>query len=167
MISKIKINKVRLCILTILIAFKTFLNPVNAIELDEKTRTVTLEESGKTTILTPEQVKRGKRLFNNSCAQCHNGGITKTNPNIGLEPESLSKATPARDNINSLIDYIKNPTSYDGATSIAELHPSIKSAEIFPKMRNLTDEDLFAIAGHILIQPKIESEKWGGGKIYY
>ena len=43
----------------------------------------------------------------------------------------------------------------------------IKSAEIFPKMRNLTDEDLFTIAGHILLQPKIVSEKWGGGKIYY
>ena len=27
--------------------------------------------------------------------------------------------------------------------------------------------DLFAIAGHILIQPKVVNEKWGGGKIYY
>ena len=143
------------------------INSAYAIELDEATRTVTLEESGKTIILTPEQVKRGKRLFNNSCAQCHNGGITKTNPNIGLELESLSSATPARDNIKSLVDYMKDPTSYDGANSISELHPSIKSAEIFPKMRNLTDEDLFAIAGHILMQPKIAAEKWGGGKIYY
>nr|YP_009296271.1 photosystem II cytochrome c550 [Sebdenia flabellata]AOM65206.1 photosystem II cytochrome c550 [Sebdenia flabellata] len=151
---------------TILI-FAPFLSETYAIELDEATRTVQLEESGKTIILTPEQVKRGKRLFNNSCAQCHNGGITKTNPNIGLEPESLSLATPARDNILSLVDYMKDPTSYDGANSIAELHPSIKSAEIFPKMRNLTDEDLFAIAGHILMQPKIAAEKWGGGKIYY
>nr|QVY57975.1 cytochrome c550 [Betaphycus gelatinus] len=147
--------------------FFSYLNMVHAIELDEATRTVQLEESGKTVLLTPEQVKRGKRLFNNSCAQCHNGGITKTNPNIGLELESLSLATPPRDSINSLIEYMKDPTSYDGTTSIAELHPSIKSAEIFPKMRNLTDEDLFAIAGHILVQPKIGAEKWGGGKIYY
>nr|WCH56048.1 photosystem II cytochrome c550 [Calliblepharis sp.] len=144
-----------------------FCQPVNAIELDETTRTVQLEESGKTILLTPEQVRRGKRLFNNSCAQCHNGGITKTNPNIGLELESLSLANPPRDSINGLIDYMKNPTNYDGTTSIAELHPSIKSAEIFPIMRNLTDEDLFAIAGHILVQPKIAAEKWGGGKIYY
>jgi hypothetical protein len=35
-----------------------------AIELDEATRTVTLDASGNATILTPEQVKRGKRLFN-------------------------------------------------------------------------------------------------------
>lgn len=151
----------------IILLLVPFISSVHAIELDETTRTVQLEESGKTIVLTPEQVKRGKRLFNNSCAQCHNGGITKTNPNIGLEPESLSLATPARDNVLSLIDYMKDPTSYDGANSIAELHPSIKSAEIFPKMRNLTDEDLFAIAGHILIQPKVAAEKWGGGKIYY
>lgn len=140
---------------------------VLAIELDDITRTVPLEASGTTVTLTPEQVKRGKRLFNSSCAVCHNGGITKTNPNVGLDPESLSLATPARDNINSLIDYMKDPTSYDGSESIAEIHPSIKSADIFPKMRSLSDDDLFAIAGHILMQPKIASEKWGGGKIYY
>lgn len=143
------------------------LDTVQALELDEPTRTVQLEASGKTIVLTPEQLKRGKRLFNNACSQCHNGGITKTNPNIGLDTESLSLATPSRDHINGLVNYMKDPTTYDGEYSIAELHPSIKSAEIFPKMRNLTDEDLFAIAGHILVQPKIASEKWGGGKIYY
>lgn len=140
---------------------------VGALELDEYTRTVQLKQDGQTVTLTPEQVKRGKRLFNNVCAQCHNGGITKTNPNVGLDPESLSLATPSRNNLISLVDYMKDPLSYDGESSIAELHPSIKSAESFPKMRNLTDDDLFAIAGHILIQPKVASEKWGGGKIYY
>nr|ARO91391.1 cytochrome c550 [Rhodochaete parvula]ASK39714.1 photosystem II cytochrome c550 [Rhodochaete parvula] len=142
-------------------------NSVQAIELDETTRTVPTNSTGATTTLTPEQVKRGKRLFNNTCAQCHAGGITKTNPNIGLEPESLSLATPQRNNIEGLVDYMKNPTSYDGLESIAEIHPSIKSADIFPKMRSLSDDDLFTIAGHILLQPKIASEKWGGGKIYY
>ena len=61
----------------------------------------------------------------------------------------------------------KDPMTYDGLDSISEIHPSIKSADIFPKMRSLTDEDLFAIAGHILLQPKVVNEKWGGGKIYY
>nr|YP_010338026.1 photosystem II cytochrome c550 [Timspurckia oligopyrenoides]UNJ17611.1 photosystem II cytochrome c550 [Timspurckia oligopyrenoides] len=142
-------------------------NQAIAVDLDEATRTIPLEASGTTVTLTPEQVKRGKRLFNSSCAQCHNGGITKTNPNIGLDPESLSLATPQRDNANALVDYMKDPTSYDGSESIAEIHPSIKSADIFPKMRSLSDDDLFAIAGHILLQPKVASEKWGGGKIYY
>nr|YP_009396721.1 photosystem II cytochrome c550 [Ophidocladus simpliciusculus]ARW65907.1 photosystem II cytochrome c550 [Ophidocladus simpliciusculus] len=138
-----------------------------SVELDETTRTVIFDSSGKSITLTPEQVRRGKRLFNNSCAQCHNGGITKTNPNIGLEQESLSKAIPPRDNIINLVDYMKEPTSYDGQTSIADLHPSIKSAEIFPKMRNFTDEDLLSVAGYILLQPQVSPEKWGGGKIYY
>jgi len=138
-----------------------------AIELDDATRTVALDNSGKVTVLTTEQVKRGKRLFNTSCGACHTGGVTKTNPNVGLDPDSLSLAVPNRNNISGLVDYLKNPTSYDGLDSIAEVHPSIASADIFPKMRSLSEEDLFAISGHILIQPQIVSEKWGGGKTYY
>jgi photosystem II cytochrome c550 len=137
-----------------------------AIELDEATRTVPLN-STKSVTLTLEQVKRGKRLFNSTCSICHVGGLTKTNPNVGLDPESLSLATPPRNTVESLVDFIKNPTTFDGVESIAEIHPSIKSADIFPKVRTLTEDDLFAIAGHILLQPKIVAEKWGGGKIYY
>ena len=139
----------------------------NAIELDEATRTVALDSSGKSTVLTSEQVKRGKRLFGASCGSCHTGGITKTNPNVGLDPEALGLATPRRDNISALVDYMKNPTTYDGLDSVAETHPSIKSADIYPRMRSVTDEDLYSIAGHIMLQPKIVTEKWGGGKIYY
>ena len=147
--------------------FSTNVSPVQALELDEDTRTVTLDSKGNNVVITPEQVKRGKRLFNNACGTCHVGGQTKTNPNVGLDTESLSLATPPRDNITSLVGYMKEPMTYDGLDSISELHPSIKSADIFPKMRSLTDEDLFAIAGHILLQPKVVNEKWGGGKIYY
>lgn len=147
--------------------FSCFISNVSAIDLDEATRTVVKDNSGKTTVLTPEQVKRGKRLFNATCGACHVGGVSKTNPNVGLDPEALSLATPRRDNIEALIDYMKNPTSYDGLESIAEVHPSIKSADIYPRMRSVTDDDLYAMAGHILLQPKIVTEKWGGGKIYY
>ncbi|EJK54087.1 hypothetical protein THAOC_26357 [Thalassiosira oceanica] len=135
----------------------------SAIDLDEATRTVTVDSSGKTTVLTPEQVKRGKRLYNATCGACHTGGITKTNPNVGLDPEALSLATPRRDNIEALVDYLKNPTTYDGLESIAEIHPSIKSADIYPRMRSLTDEDLYSIAGHIMLQPKIVERKNRGG----
>jgi photosystem II cytochrome c550 len=145
----------------------TNVSPTYALELDEDTRTVTLDGKGNSVVITPEQVKRGKRLFNNACGTCHVGGLTKTNPNVGLDTESLSLATPPRDNITSLVAYFKDPTTYDGLDSISEVHPSIKSADIFPKMRSLTDEDLFAIGGHILLQPKVVNEKWGGGKIYY
>jgi len=147
--------------------FSIFVTTVSAIDLDEATRTVVKDSAGNTVVLSPEQVKRGKRLFNATCGACHVGGITKTNPNVGLDPEALSLATPRRDNIDSLVDYLKNPTSYDGLESIAEVHPSIKSADVYPRMRSLTDEDLYSISGHILLQPKIVTEKWAGGKTYY
>jgi photosystem II cytochrome c550 len=152
---------------SIFLVFFFIVSNVSAIELDESTRTVSLDNEGNSTILNIEQIKRGKRLFNSSCGSCHTGGITKTNPNVGLDSNSLSLATPNRNNILALVDYMKNPTSYDSLESIAEIHPSIISADIFPKMRSLSEEDLFAIAGHILVQPQIISEKWGGGKIYY
>ena len=155
------------CSLILFCILTAFTTTASAIDLDEATRTVIVDSSGSTTVLSPEQVKRGKRLFNATCGACHVGGITKTNPNVGLDPEALSYATPRRDNINALVDYMKNPTTYDGLDSIAEVHPSIKSADIYPRMRSLTDEDLYSIAGHIMLSPKILSEKWGGGKIYY
>ena len=147
--------------------FSFFVTTASAIDLDEATRTVVQDGSGKTTVLTPEQVKRGKRLFNATCGACHVGGVTKTDQNVGLDPETLSLATPPRDNIDALVNFLKNPTTYDGLESIAEVHPSIKSADIYPRMRSVTDEDLTAISGHILLQPKIVAEKWGGGKIYF
>ena len=147
--------------------FNMFVFNASAIDLDEATRTVVTDSTGSTTVLSPEQVKRGKRLFNATCGACHVGGITKTNPNVGLDPEGLSLATPRRDNIAAIVDYLKNPTSYDGLESIAEIHPSIKSADIYPRMRSLTDDDLYAIAGHIMLSPRILAEKWGGGKTYY
>ena len=58
-----------------------------AIDLDDATRTVALDGTGKTVVLTPEQVKRGKRLFNTSCGTFETGGITTKNPNVGLGSE--------------------------------------------------------------------------------
>ena len=160
-------NKTLLSSILLSLLFTNNIGSASALELDEDTRTVSLDAKGNSVVLTPEQVKRGKRLFNNACGTCHVGGLTKTNPNVGLDTESLSLATPPRDSITSLVAYFKDLMTYDGLDSISEIHPSIKSADIFPKMRSLTDEDLFAIAGHILLQPKVVNEKWGGGKIYY
>jgi len=152
---------------TILLTFQMVISSATALELNETIRTVPLNDKGDTVVLSLEQVKEGKRLFNYACAQCHTGGVTKTNQNVGLEPEALAGALPNRNNIEGLVDYMKNPTTYDGETEISEIHPSIKSANIFKVMRNLTDEDLEAIAGHILLEPKVVGAKWGGGKIYY
>ena len=78
--------------------------------------------------------------------------------------ERLALAIPPRNNIESMVEYLENPTTYDGLTSIAELHPSLARSDLFPKMRDLTDDDLAAIAGYILIQPKVLGDQWAGGK---
>lgn len=156
-----------LAVATVVFTFQMMVGSAFAVELDVATRTVAKNEAGDTTVLSLKQVQQGKRLFQFACAQCHVGGITKTDPNIGLDPETLALATPPRDNIEALVDFMKNPTTYDGEQSIAELHPSLKSADVFTEMKKLSEDDLVAIAGHILLQPKVVGAKWGGGKIYY
>lgn len=152
---------------TLLLTFQFYLGSAAAVELDTSTRTVPLNDTGDDVVLSLKQIKEGKRLFRFACADCHLGGVTKTNQNVGLDPETLALATPARDNIQGLVDYMKNPTTYDGEIEISELHPSMKSADIFTEMRNLNEEDFEAIAGYILLQPKVVGKKWGGGKIYF
>ncbi len=152
---------------TLLLTFQFCLGSATAVELDTATRTVPLNDKGDDVVLSLKQIKEGKRLFRFACADCHLGGVTKTNQNVGLDPETLALATPARDNIEGLVDYMKNPTTYDGEIEISELHPSMKSADIFTEMRNLNEEDFEAIAGYILLQPKVVGKRWGGGKIYF
>jgi photosystem II cytochrome c550 len=136
-------------------ALQMFAGGAIGMELSEENRTVLLNNGGETTVITLTQVSRGKRLFNDKCSGCHVGGVTKTDPNVTLSADSLERATPPRNTLDGLVDYMKNPTTYDGSDEISELHPSTKSADVFTEMRGLTDEDLKAIAGHILIQPKI------------
>ena len=140
---------------------------VRGADWDADTLTVLRNAQGDTTLLTEAEVKSGRATFNQSCGSCHASGITKTNHNVGLDPETLALATPPRNSIESLVDYLNDPTSYDGEYSIADLHPSLRSSDIFPKMRDLSDDDLRLIAGYILVAPKIQGESWGGGKIYF
>jgi photosystem II cytochrome c550 len=157
-------RSISLVVITLFLVFYVAVNGAHALELDKETRTVPLNEKGETVTMSLEQVTLGKRQFNYACAQCHVGGGTRTNPNINLSSEALSRATPSRNNLEALVDYMHNPTTYDGFTSIAEVHPATSSSDVFPKMRNLTEEDLVAIAGFILVQPKVVGEQWAGGK---
>ncbi|MGC1308159.1 MAG: photosystem II cytochrome c-550 [Phormidesmis sp.] len=151
-------------VLTVLMLFFAWTGSAIAVEIDESIRTVPLNDAGEQTTLSLEQFARGQGVFNNSCAQCHIDGGSKTNPDVDLSTQTLAKATPARNSVDSIIDYMNNPTTYDGLRSLAELHPSVLNVDIFPRMRNLSEEDLRAIAGYILIEPKIVGDQWGGGK---
>jgi photosystem II cytochrome c550 len=129
--------------------------------------TVPASPDGTLVTFSEQEIKSGRKVFNSSCGECHAGGITKTNQNVGLDPETLALATPPRDNVESLVDYMKDPTSYDGEYSIADVHPSLRSSDIFVKMRDLDDDDLRLMAGYILVAPKVQGVQWGGGKIYF
>lgn len=151
-------------VLAVLIMAFAWTNAAAAAEINDAIRTIPLNASGEQKTLTVEQVLAGQRKFNSSCAQCHLDGGTKTNPSVDLGPQTLALATPPRNNLESLMDYLKGPTTYDGLESISELHPSTLRTDLFPKMRDLTEEDLTAIASYILIQPKIDRAHWAGGK---
>ena len=141
--------------------------PAQAAQWTADQLTVPADPSGSLVTFSEQEIKAGRKLFNNSCGECHAGGITKTNQNVGLDPETLALATPARNNVAALVDYMKDPTSYDGEYSIADVHPSLRSSDIFVKMRDLDDEDLRNMAGYILVAPKVQGVQWGGGKIYF
>ena len=49
--------------------------------------------------------------------------------NIGLDPETLALATPARDNVDALVNYMKDPTSYDGEYNVTCTHAQ---RELYP-----------------------------------
>jgi len=144
-----------------------FAGPAAAAQWDAATLTVPASADGTTVTFTEKEFKTGRKLFNDTCGTCHAGGITKTNQNVGLDPETLALATPPRDSVDALVDYIKDPTSYDGEYSISDVHPSMNSTDVFVKMRDLDDDDLRLMAGYILVAPKVQGIQWGGGKIYF
>jgi len=128
---------------------------------------IPVDGKGKTVNLTKEEIIRGKRLFIAACSYCHVGGGTRTNQNVGLGWEELSGAQPQRNNIDGMVDYLNSPTTYDGLKDISEVHPSIRAADIWPKMRTMKQKDLYDVSAYILYQNFVIPEKWGGGKQYY
>jgi len=155
-----------LAIATVVLACQISVSNVLAAEIPVELRTVQLNDKEKT-VLATKDILAGKKLFAAACANCHVGGATFTNPNVGLDPETLALATPPRNTIAGLVDYMKNPTTYDGVEEIYETHPSLRSTDIFPSMRGLTDDKLKSIAGYMLYAPGVKGAGWGGGKVYY
>jgi len=135
-----------------------------AVEISDAMRTVQLNEAGAQVTLEIDQLSTGQQKFNSSCVQCHLDGGSKTNPDVDLSTNTLASATPARNNIENLVNYLHRPTTYDGLNSLAEFHPSTENSDLFPRMKALTEDDLHAIAGYILAEPQIIGDQWAGGK---
>ncbi|MGF1494574.1 MAG: photosystem II cytochrome PsbV2 [Microcoleaceae cyanobacterium] len=73
------------------------------------------DPQGNSKIFTPEELTKGKELFEASCLNCHTGGLTLPYPQVSLSLEALQGATPSRDNIETLVTYFRHPLSYDGS----------------------------------------------------
>jgi photosystem II cytochrome c550 len=109
--------------------------------------------------VSEDELRQGKKLFQAECGRCHVGGQTygtygSTDVNLSLK--GLKGATPPRDTFPALIDYLKNPTSYDGKQKLVETgeHASYTA---------LGDEKLRLIAAHVLKEAN-NNPGWGRGK---
>jgi len=67
-----------------------------------------------------EYVKDVKNRFQSACSNCHVGGATLSAPNISLSLKDLRGSTPPRDTLQALMEYQRDPRSYDGSDSIYE-----------------------------------------------
>ena len=137
----------------------------SALEITEETRTIPLSEDGQVTTLSDQQITNGNRLFIRECTQCHLQGKTKTNNNVSLGLEDLGGAEPPRDNVLAIVDYLKYPTSYDGEDDHTEFHVNVTRPDIYPELRDFTEDDLYDVAGYVLVAPKLDS--YWGGSIYF
>ncbi len=76
---------------------------------------VELDGEGHTRLFSAEDFSAGKRLFEQNCLNCHVGGATLPDPTISLSLTALKGATPPRNDINSLVAYLREPMTYDGS----------------------------------------------------
>jgi photosystem II cytochrome c550 len=74
-----------------------------------------MDAQGETRPFSAADLSDGKRLFEGNCKNCHVGGATLPDPLVSLSLEALRGATPPRDNIGSLVAYLRLPMSYDGS----------------------------------------------------
>ena len=67
-----------------------FTSPAHAARWDAETLTVPAAPDGTEVTFSEQEINTGRKVFNTSCGTCHAGGITKTNHNVGLDPETLA-----------------------------------------------------------------------------
>jgi photosystem II cytochrome c550 len=75
---------------------------------------INLNGNGETQLFSAQQISQGKRLFEENCKSCHVAGSTLPNPLVSLSLPDLQGATPPRDHVQGLVDYFRQPMTYDG-----------------------------------------------------
>ncbi len=74
-----------------------------------------LDGKGQTKLFSAEDLSFGKQLFKTNCINCHVAGATLPNPKVSLALDTLAGATPPRDNINGIVNFLRHPMTYDGS----------------------------------------------------
>lgn len=87
---------------------RRFLDVTEPIALD-------LDGKGQTQQFSAEDISAGKELFKSNCISCHVRGATLPYPPVSLALNALANATPPRDNINGIVNYLRQPMTYDGS----------------------------------------------------
>lgn len=77
--------------------------------------TLPLDAEGNSREFSAEQFSVGKRFFEENCKNCHVGGATLPDPTVPLTLDALKGAMPPRDNIESLVAFLRQPMTYDGS----------------------------------------------------
>lgn len=73
-----------------------------------------LNSQGEFKSFSGEDVTEGLRLFKGNCINCHVGGNTLPNPEVSLSLAALEAGTPRRDTIEGLVQFFRQPLTYDG-----------------------------------------------------
>jgi photosystem II cytochrome c550 len=74
-----------------------------------------LNPEGQMRLFSAADLSTGKRFFEENCKNCHVGGSTLPDPTAPLSLEALQAAIPPRDDILSLVAFLRQPMTYDGS----------------------------------------------------
>jgi photosystem II cytochrome c550 len=76
---------------------------------------LSIDDQGQTRSFSAADLSEGIQLFQENCKNCHVGGATLPDPTVPLSIAALQAAMPPRDNINSLVAFLRQPMTYDGS----------------------------------------------------
>ncbi len=74
-----------------------------------------IDGKGQTKLFSGEDLSVGKELFEAHCINCHVGGATLPDPTVSLALDTLAGATPPRNNIDGIVNFLREPMTYDGS----------------------------------------------------
>lgn len=120
--QRLSVRCLLVALLTVL-SFFTLSTPAHAASYDyvrrylQVTEPIALDanEQGQTKQFSPQDFTEGKELFETNCLNCHVGGATLPDPTVSLALNTLAGATPPRNNINGLVEFLREPMTYDGS----------------------------------------------------